>query len=163
MTERRRINWQLVDSGKSSLIIADTQGRLIHSTAEGRKLLLLASYPWITSGATPHFAVSLPPAVIRICRDLAGIFRSDVSASPPAYRARNELGMFTFRAYWLDADEPAGLIGITVGHEEPLPVAIMRRMRDLSLTRRQAQVAFSWRTVGPMSGLPRNSASAGIP
>ena len=50
MTERRKIDWRLVDSEKSSLIIADTEGRLIHSTAEGRKLLLLANYPWITEG-----------------------------------------------------------------------------------------------------------------
>jgi len=142
LTARWRIDWQLVDSGKSNLIIADAEGRLIHSTAEGRRLLLLASYPWIAEDATPRFTVSLPPTLTSICRDLIGAFRGDSSASPPVYRHRNELGGFTFRAYWLEADGPAGLIGITVSHEEPLPIAIMRCMRDLSLTRRQAQVCF---------------------
>jgi DNA-binding CsgD family transcriptional regulator len=138
----RNTDWRWVDSGNSTLVIADSEGRLIHSTPGGRRLLSLASYPWITKHAQPRFAPSLPPALIRICRDLAGIFRSDSSSSPPVYRHRNELGAFTFRAYWLEADDPGGLIGITVSHEEPLPVAIMRRMRDVSLTRRQAQVCF---------------------
>ena len=140
MTEPRKTEWQFVNGGKSSLIIADTEGRLIHSSAEGRRLLNLASYPWITRGAPPRFALSLPPALIRICRDLAGVFRSKAANSPPVYRHRNELGGFTFRAYWLEADDPAGLIGITISHEEPLPIVVMRRIKDLSLSRRQAQV-----------------------
>jgi DNA-binding CsgD family transcriptional regulator len=142
ITERPKTDWRLVDSGISTLIIADSEGRLIHSTAEGRRLLNLASYPWITRGAPPRFALSLPPALIRICRDLAGIFRNKAASSPPVHRHRNALGAFTFRAYWLEADDPAGLIGITISHEEPLPVVIMRRTKDLALSRRQAQVCF---------------------
>jgi DNA-binding NarL/FixJ family response regulator len=57
-------------------------------------------------------------------------------------RHRNAFGGLTFRAYWLETDNPAGLIGITLSHKEPLPVAVMRRMRDLSLTRRQALVCL---------------------
>jgi DNA-binding CsgD family transcriptional regulator len=138
----RNTDWRWVDSGKSAMFIANTEGRLIHSTMEGRKLLSLANYPWITKHAQPRFAPSLPPALVRICRGLAGIFRSGSSSSPPVYRHRNELGAFTFRAYWLEADDPAGLIGITISHEEPLPVVIMRRMKDLPLSRRQAQVCL---------------------
>lgn len=142
IVEHPKIDWRLVDSGKSSLVIADTEGRLIQSTAEGRKLLNLASYPWVNKNAPLRFAVSLPPALVRICRNLAGIFRRDAASSPPVYHHRNELGRFTFRAYWLEANDPDGLIGITISHEEPLPVAIMRRVNDLHLSRRQTQVCF---------------------
>ena len=142
MTERPRTDWRLVDSGTSTLIIADSEGRLIHSTAEGRRLLNLASYPWMTGGSSFRFSLSLPPALIGICRDLAGVFRSKAANSPPVHRHRNELGAFTFRAYWLEADDPAGLIGITIGHEEPLPVVIMRRTKHLALSRRQTQVCL---------------------
>jgi DNA-binding CsgD family transcriptional regulator len=142
MIERPKINWALVESDRSGLIVADTEGRLIHSTAEGRRLLLLAGYPWITRGEPPRFAVALPPALVRICESLAGVFRGDPSAAVPVYRHRNPLGGFTFRAYWLEADDPDGLIGIVISHQEPLPVAIMRRKRELPLSRRQAQVCF---------------------
>jgi hypothetical protein len=163
MLERPKMDWQLVESGRSGLIIADAQGGVLHSTVEGRRLLNLASYPWISRNAPPRFALTLPPAIIRICRNLAGIFRKDATAGPPAYRHRNALGGFMFRAYWLEADKPAGLIGITVSHEEPLPVAVMRRMRDLALSRRQTQVCLLWQWTGHTAGLPRRSVSASTP
>jgi DNA-binding CsgD family transcriptional regulator len=142
IVERPKIDWRLVDSGKSSLVIADTEGRLIHSTAEGRRLLNLASYPWVARGIPFRFASTLPPALVQICKNLAGIFRRNAAGPPPVHHRTNELGGFTFRAYWLESIDPGGLIGITISHQEPLPVAVMRRADDLHLSRRQAQVCF---------------------
>ena len=82
----------------------------------------------------------LPPRLRQLCRDLGRVF-SDDDAPPPAYFHRNVLGGFTFRAHWLHGDDPAHrLIAITVSHQEPLPVRLVRQAGELPLTRRQAEV-----------------------
>jgi DNA-binding CsgD family transcriptional regulator len=85
----------------------------------------------------------LPAPIARLCQSLSKVFSDGASASPPTYHHANVWGGFTFRAQWLDQDDPAsGLIGITVSHKVPLPVRLIRSVTRLSLTRRQAQVCM---------------------
>lgn len=128
----------MVDSGRSGLVIADREGKLVYSSLEGRRLLFYATNANDTLDAR---MVALPPTLVRLCRDLHRIFSDDASASAPIYHHSNVWGGFTFRAQWLDHDDPAsGLIGITVSHKVPLPIKLMRSVQKLPLSRRQAEV-----------------------
>ena len=61
----------------------------------------------------------------------------------PAYHCQNVWGAFTFHAQWLDeAEAPSGLIGITISHQEPLPIRLMRSIEHLQLSARRAEVGF---------------------
>ena len=131
----------LVDSGETGLIIADTAGKPIYLSAEGRRLLFLATNPRSVSGALVGQPAVLPKPVAQLCRNLSRVFFDDVSASAPICHHSNVWGGFTFRAQWLDQDDPAsGLIGITVSHKVPMPVRLMRSAQSLRLSRRQAEV-----------------------
>ncbi|MBA2491168.1 MAG: helix-turn-helix transcriptional regulator [Gammaproteobacteria bacterium] len=61
------------------------------------------------------------------------------------WRHRNPWGGFVFRAYWLNhhAPQPASLIGITIKHQEPLPLKLLRQLERLPpLSSRQTQVCL---------------------
>jgi DNA-binding CsgD family transcriptional regulator len=131
----------LVDSGRSGLIVANADGRLIQISAEGRQLLYLATHPRIAPDTDFSRAEMLPVPLVRLCKDLARIFFDDSSVSAPVYHCRNVWGGFTFRAHWLKGEDPAsGLVGIAVSHEEPLAVKLVRHAGRLPLSRRQAEV-----------------------
>jgi DNA-binding CsgD family transcriptional regulator len=133
----------LVESGTLGLIIADPAGKPIYSSAEGRRLLLLATHPHTKPSAAMRRTAGLPPALVRLCRNLGRVFSGDSSASAPVQHHRNVWGGFSFRAYWLEAAGPgARLIGITVSHREPLPVKLMRNLKPLPLSRRQSEVCL---------------------
>jgi DNA-binding CsgD family transcriptional regulator len=131
----------LVDSGDNGLIVADTSGKPLYLSAEGRRLLFLATNPRSTLDASINRLTVLPSPVAQICKNLSRLFSDDACASAPTVHHSNVWGGFTFRAQWLDQDDPAsGLIGITVVHKLPLPVRLMRSARNLPLSPRQAEV-----------------------
>jgi DNA-binding CsgD family transcriptional regulator len=131
----------LADSGESELIIADGEGKLIYLSPQARRLLTLAAHPQLGAGGNVPETAALPAAVVRICRNLVGIFAGDGAAAAPVHHHRNVWGGFTFRAYRLDpADSSASLIGVVIEHQEPLSVRLMRQIGKLSLTPRQAEV-----------------------
>lgn len=144
----------LVDSGRSGLIVADQEGRPVYFSSEGRRLLYLAVHPRITPDTAFNRLTILPPALVQMCRNLSRIFSNDaafcpgastseLSPSAPTYQHRNVWGGFSFAAHWLEGSGPASdLIGITVSHEEPLPIKLMRRLKELPLSGRQGQVCF---------------------
>jgi len=133
----------LTESDVSGLLVVDQAGALVYSSAQGSRLLFLATHARIAPDTVLATPFRLPAPVIDLCHNLSGIFGDDVSASAPIYHHRNVWGGFTFRAHWLNFQAPAsGLIGITISHQEPLSVALMRRTDQLPLTRRQAQVCF---------------------
>ena len=76
-------------------------------------------------------------------QDLARIFSDDPSPQAPVYYRRNVWGAFTFHAQWLEGPEAvAGLIGITISHQEPMPIRLMRSIERLSLSPRRAEVCL---------------------
>jgi DNA-binding CsgD family transcriptional regulator len=83
----------------------------------------------------------LPAAVVQHCISFSRIFSDDLSPSAPTCRYSNIWGDFTFRAQWLDQNNPGSdLIGIIVSHEVPLPLRLTRNVQRLPLSRRQAEV-----------------------
>lgn len=133
----------LVESDVNGLIVADPGGRVVYSSAEGRRLLFLATH--VRTGPDAGFwrRTCLPPAVVALCRNIADIFSGDALAAVPSCRHRNVWGGFVFRAQWLDgSDAASGLIGITVTYEEPIQTKMIRRIGDFPLSPRQAQVCF---------------------
>ena len=131
----------LVDSGKNGLIVADSEGTPIYFSCEGRRLLFLATHPRYAPDAVERGAMVLPPALVQICRGLAEVFCDGASTTAPAHHCRNVWGGFSFRAQWLEgAMSQAGLIGITVNHQEPLPIKLLRRAGELPLSPRQAEI-----------------------
>jgi DNA-binding CsgD family transcriptional regulator len=131
----------LVDSDRKGHIVADAMGKPLYLSTEGRRLLYLATYPRVAPGTKFNAAPVLPPPVARICRNLVRVFSGDSAAPAPAYYHRNVWGGFRFGARWLEGEVlGSGVIGITVTHQEPLPVRLVRRVGELPLSPRQAQV-----------------------
>jgi DNA-binding CsgD family transcriptional regulator len=78
----------------------------------------------------------------QLCRSLDTIFRGD-DAAPPSWCHFNGRGRFIFRAQWLDnaATEPSGLIGMTIEHQEPQLLKILRALQNVPLSPVQKEVA----------------------
>ena len=156
----------MIDSGESGLIIADAAGKPVHFSAEGRRLLFLATSPHSMPGTVVSRSNVLPTPVVHLCRSLAQIFSDDAVHAAPTCRHANVWGGFTFRAEWLEKDDPAsGLIAITISHEVPLPIRLMRNVQRLPLSRRQAEVCVlmaagaSNETVAEQLGISKHTAN----
>lgn len=78
----------------------------------------------------------------QLCRNLDTIFRGE-EAAPPSWCFVNGMGRFIFHACWLDAQahEPNDLIGVTIEHQEPLLLKILRALEQLPLSPIQKEVA----------------------
>lgn len=135
----------LMDSDDSGLLIVDLNGKPQHVSRRARHLLYFATHPTISPRTVCGGNLALPAGVIQLCRNLTKVFASDERASPPMWVHRNAWGSFCFRAYWLNDSDPeaAPLIGISVTHQEPLPLKLARQMEKLSLSPRQMQVCLS--------------------
>jgi DNA-binding CsgD family transcriptional regulator len=154
----------LADSGRLGLVVADGAGRPLFVTPEARHLLNIAFYP--SQNASTVFASSdkLPPALARLCVNLTRVFGADPDAEAPTHFMRNLWGGFTFRAQWLEGTDAAGLIGITITHKEPTAIRVARRVGELPLSRRQAEIAIllangdSNETIAERLGISRHTA-----
>jgi DNA-binding CsgD family transcriptional regulator len=135
----------LVDEDEHvGLIIVDRAGKIQHISAEGRKLLFLATNPQNTPRTVVHESVQLPAQIIELCRNLAAVFegKEGVGATP-ACRIHNPWGGFVFRAYWLDHGNPLdSLIGITIKHQIPMIIKALEQTARFSLSRRQMQICL---------------------
>ena len=156
----------LVESDAIGLIVASSEGKPIHFSTEGKRLLFLATHP--RNGPDTEFRPpgELPARLIRLCQDLAGVFAEDRSAAAPTYYCRNIWGGFSFRAQWMEGnDSQSGLIGITVTHREPLPVRLVHSVERLPLSRRQAEVCvlmasgYSHESIADRLGISRHTAN----
>lgn len=129
------------DGEADALIIAGSEGRPLNFSVGARELLFLATHPRVTADADYSRVDQLPAQVKDLCRNLARLFAGDGAAAPPTLWLRNTWGTFTFKAHWLEGgDTAAGLIGIAIRRREPLPIRIVRRVGELELGWRQAQV-----------------------
>ena len=130
------------DGGETSLIIANPNGEIVYFAQEARRLLTLATQLECYISGQP-FNLQLPPALKAMCHNLDAIFKGEV-AMPPIYTHINPRGRFVFRAYWLDRinHEPGGLIGITIEHQEPQDLIVMRAVKATTLSPVQQQVCL---------------------
>ena len=125
----------------SGLIILDRHGKLVHISPQGRRLLFLAAYPRISWTSLGSGGEDVPPSLVALCTNLGHVFRGE-TAQPPVLHLQNAWGKFVFRAYWMDDNPYAAeaLVGVTVRHEEPLPLALMRAMKTERLSAKQKEV-----------------------
>ncbi len=130
------------DGGLTSLLIANTQGEIVYLGQDAERLLTLATQLQCFKGGE-RYKLRLPPALVNLCRNLDGIFRGQ-PAMPPSFTLTNPRGRFVFSAYWLNKlnREPGKLIGITIQHQEPQDLVVMRALKDSGLSPVQQQVCL---------------------
>jgi DNA-binding CsgD family transcriptional regulator len=126
---------------EQAILIADSQGNMLHqSTFAGRLLWLASSQSPYLMGHTADFDQA---QVIRwICGNLEAIFQNQ-DAPPPSFTYTNGCGRFIFRAHWLhpNTPEPGGLIGITIEHQEPQLLKILRGLQQTNLSINEREIA----------------------
>jgi DNA-binding CsgD family transcriptional regulator len=135
-------NLQYGEPGLLGMMVMDIQGTIQYLTNEAKCLLALASCPALSiDERTQHDA--LLAKLTQLCQNLQAIFQGK-PAAPPSWSHTNGRGRFTFRAYWLNKlnNEQDRLISITVEHQEPLVLKILRALQDLPLSPMQKQVAL---------------------
>jgi DNA-binding CsgD family transcriptional regulator len=133
---------QYCESGQSGMMVMDTEGAILFQSESAKRLLQLAQHPLIPTDALAKEGV-LMQKLAQLCRNLDAIFQGK-DAAPPSWCHTNGRGRFTFRAYWLDRQnrEPGGVVGMTIEHQEPLTLKILRTMQDLPLSPTQKEVAM---------------------
>jgi DNA-binding CsgD family transcriptional regulator len=127
------------DGDASGLIVLDRRQRLVHCSAEGRRLLFLATHPHISRASLGANSADLPPALSKLCANLDQVFKNE-SAPPPVVHLQNTWGKFLCRAYRLSGDTPEGLVGVTVQHQTNLPLMLLAGTRKLNLSAKQKEV-----------------------
>lgn len=141
LKDRGQTDTELVESGQTGLIVANLNGDPVYFSATGRQLLLRVMYPRLSQASGPMTWNTLPPRLRLLCRDLGRVLAGNDVPVAPAYYHRNIWGGFTFRAQLMRANNHGpDLIGITVVHHEPVPVKLVRRIGEMPLSRRQAEV-----------------------
>lgn len=130
------------DTDGTGLIIINARGEIQHVSKEGKRLLFLASYATISRQSLLSFDDDgMPPALQQIGQNLQSIF-CGLEAPPPVWNVVNSRGRFVFRAFWLDAEQKAGLglIGVSIQHQEPLPLRLLSQLKSWPFTDQQKRV-----------------------
>ncbi len=133
---------QYTENGSSGMMIMDVQGTVVYLSREADSLLALACQPILTMDARNQKA-ELLAKLAQLSRNLEALFRGQ-NVPSPSWHHTNGHGRFMFRAYWLDNQnhEPDGLIGMTVEHQEPLVLKVLRAMQNLPLSPTQKVVGL---------------------
>jgi DNA-binding CsgD family transcriptional regulator len=149
------ITTPLAESEDRAMVITDAQGRILHWSAEARRLLLMIRHEEWSPKLDWHSACgrTLPEPAVRLCRQLVGVCEGKMQVAPPVWHHRNAWGSFELRAYPLQAErqfqEPmqsrldentlhdSSSIGITVQRKEPLSLQLLRKAESLPLSRRE--------------------------
>lgn len=134
-----------IQYGESSLpgmIVVNTQGQIQYLTHEAKYLLALACHSVLSKDAHNQEAALLTK-LSQLCRSLQTIAQGQ-HAAPPSWCYTNGRGRFTFRAEWLNklTNEQDRMISLTITHQEPLSLKILRALQDLPLSPVQKQVAL---------------------
>jgi len=129
-------------NGFSGMMIMDTQGAILYLSSEAQRLLALACHPVITVNARIMKA-ELLDKLAQLCQNLGAVFRGQ-SVAPPTWSYTAANGRFIFRAQWLEPvnHEQRRLIGMTVEHQEPDVLRILRGIKALSLSPMQMEVCL---------------------
>ncbi|MCX7098932.1 MAG: helix-turn-helix transcriptional regulator [Methylococcales bacterium] len=130
------------EAGLSGMMVMDVQGEPLFISPEAKCLLALATQTPIAADARIKQA-RLLAAVGQLCRNLDTVFRG-LAAAPPSWDYTAQNGRFIFRAYWLNQynNGPGGLIGITIEHQEPALLKILRALQLLPLSPMQKEVCL---------------------
>ncbi len=135
-----------IDGDEAGLIIMGKRGHLVHLSERGRKLLFMASYPKISPLTInfKHHDFATSARLIQLCANLRAVFEGNERALPPVWHHQNAWGRFCFRAYWLDKvnHSHSSAIGITVTHQIPLAVKLVRLQETLFTSQKQLELGL---------------------
>ena len=146
LAARKDMDIEFVGDPQTGMMILDATGKVTYLSESANNLLNLASgplYPTREAFNSQSLKPNIPIEIQKICQHLNGIFKGR-QTSPPVFSHVNANGRFTFRAYWLDRQngEPGGLIGVTIEHQEPMALFVMRQLKDFPLSATQRDVCL---------------------
>jgi DNA-binding CsgD family transcriptional regulator len=126
-----------------ALVMASAGGAIRYASAEGRLRLALALHPCLNRRACGAACSGADEEIAAQIASLAAELRLRPASGASLHRT-NRWGRFSLNAQWLESDSPAGepLIGITVAHEVPLPLAIGAALVRLPLSPRQRELCL---------------------
>jgi DNA-binding CsgD family transcriptional regulator len=133
------------DTDDHACVIVDHDGRLMHMSAEARRLLLMALVPRWTPQTVPRKQPDPILELVQLCRGLSAACSDALPRAPPVLRRRNGWGEFVLRAYWLGAVHPTEVsryIGVIIERREPRSLALLRKVEALNLSEREKQLCL---------------------
>ena len=145
-----------VDSGESGLLIVNPDSEIVFISPHAKEILYYVDFPHSLGNAAQVLCspkVSLP--LQQMIKNLKDTFTNQV-ARPPVLIYQNTWGKFIFRAYYLEQHSyfeitdntqyrqslNNALIGISIQHQEPLPIKLMRNMQQLALSTREKEICL---------------------
>ena len=123
-------------------MILSRSAKVAYSSARARQILHLASGEWgARAGARRRIG---PAAALQSVYDRLVCIFEERAAPPPVVEDRNPAGRFIYRAHWLDSERAgeAALVAVTVQHQEPVPLVMLRKLHAAGLSARQKEVAL---------------------
>lgn len=150
----------------TAVVVLDRLGHPVHVAPDGERLLFLASHARISPAALARESGDVPETLRALCRCIDKVYK-DEPAAPPVASIENAWGKFVFRAYPLGgaAGVPGGLVAVTIHHREPLPLTLMRSMKQSGLSTKQKEVMLllaggnSQQQIAQRLGVSQNTAS----
>lgn len=136
------VHYPLVEHPDSGLMILDQKKRVHYVSPRARYLLFLSQHPQVVPDSVKDTGLTIPLELISVIDRLQAIYHHSPMSTPPVWRHKNPWGGFIFRAHWLDPvnGPDTGMIGVTIQHQEPAPLKVMRLAKKLGLTPKQVQV-----------------------
>jgi DNA-binding CsgD family transcriptional regulator len=128
------------NSGEPGLVILTRTAKIAYASPRAREILHLAASPAHLDGKwrspTSASLQSIHERLIRIFEER--------NADAPVIEHCNAAGRFIYRAHWLDAQESgrSPLIAVTIQHQEPLQLVMLRNMHAAGLSAKQTEVAL---------------------
>ena len=127
---------------RQGLLLLDSKGTILYQNNEAKVLLKRITHPRLQK-ENLIFQQSLMAELKKLCQKMDSI-RHNQDASPPIYSHTGPWGRFIFRAYHLEhqQSEQGGLVGVTVEHQEPVVLKLLRGLRELPLSPMQKEVSL---------------------
>lgn len=146
------------DSGQAGLIILTRSGTVLYLSKQAETLLLRATQGalLVVGQGLFTYKAALSNALQYLFSHIDQVFRG-LDISPPAFSHTNSSGRFIFRAHWLQPPTTTpdlwdtvrqypsgdGLIGITIDHQEPSRLKLLRRLQNRRLSVREQEVCLA--------------------
>ena len=137
-------DYSFEDCDDEAMLVTNRQGDVVHASANGRRLLLLATMSEINPESLKAAVNERASSVLRsLATRLEAVSRGD-DAGPPVASLDSKWGRHILRAYWLDDehDAPAAPIGIRIQRQEPMILRFVHAMGRLPLSPQQREIAL---------------------
>ena len=131
-----------VDSGECGLVLLTRSAKVVYASARAREILNIAA---ARGGARDGSRGSaLRSKALQVVYDRLVCVFQERHAAPPVLEQCTPAGRFVYRAHWLDPEQTgeSALVGVTVQHQEPLSLVMLRKMHAIGLSTKQKEVAL---------------------